>query len=45
MPYVESEGRKIYWNALGEGEPLLLIMGLGSGSDMWYRLLPRLSET
>lgn len=45
MPYVENEGRKIYWNALGEGEPLLLIMGLGSASDMWYRLLPRLSET
>ncbi|HEX8176207.1 MAG TPA: alpha/beta hydrolase [Pyrinomonadaceae bacterium] len=41
MPYVENEGTKIYWDESGEGEPLLLIMGLGSASDMWYRLLPR----
>lgn len=43
MPYVENEGTKIYWDVRGEGEPLLLIMGLGSASDMWYRLLPTLS--
>lgn len=40
MPYVENEGTKIYWEENGTGEPLLLIMGLGSASDMWYRLLP-----
>lgn len=44
MPYAENEGTKIYWEERGEGEPLLLIMGLGSISDMWYRLLPALSE-
>jgi pimeloyl-ACP methyl ester carboxylesterase len=44
MPYVENEGAKIYWEELGGGEPLLLIMGLGSASDMWYRLLPRFAE-
>lgn len=43
MPYTENEGTKIYWDERGEGEPLLLIMGLGSASDMWYRLLPALS--
>jgi 3-oxoadipate enol-lactonase len=44
MPYVENEGTKIYWDESGTGDPLLLIMGLGSASDMWYRLLPQLAE-
>jgi 3-oxoadipate enol-lactonase len=43
MPYAENEGTKIYWYERGAGQPLLLIMGLGSTSDMWYRLLPTLS--
>lgn len=43
MPYIESDGTKIYWEEQGEGEPLLLIMGLGSASDLWYRLVPTLS--
>lgn len=43
MPYAENEGTKIYWDERGEGEPLLLIMGLGSSSDMWYRLVPELA--
>jgi pimeloyl-ACP methyl ester carboxylesterase len=28
---------------MGSGEPLLLIMGLGYPSDMWYRSLPEMS--
>jgi 3-oxoadipate enol-lactonase len=43
VPYVENQGTRIYWDERGRGEPLLLIMGLGSASDMWYRLLPALS--
>lgn len=43
MPHAENEGTKIHWEEQGEGEPLLLIMGLGSASRMWYRLLPQLS--
>lgn len=43
MPYAENEGAKIYWDERGEGEPLLLIMGLGSSSGMWYRLVPELA--
>ena len=43
MPYAENEGTKIYWDERGAGQPLLLIMGLGSTSDLWYRLLPTLS--
>lgn len=44
MSYVENEGTRIYWDESGKGEPLLLIMGLGSASDMWYRLLPQFAE-
>ena len=41
MPHALNEGTKIYWEEHGVGEPLLLIMGLGSASGMWYRLLPQ----
>jgi len=43
MPFAENEETKIYWDERGAGQPLLLIMGLGSTSDLWYRLLPTLS--
>ncbi|HEX8494953.1 MAG TPA: alpha/beta hydrolase [Pyrinomonadaceae bacterium] len=43
MPHALNEGTKIYWEEHGEGEPLLLIMGLGSASKMWHRLLPQFS--
>ena len=42
MPYVDSQGVKLFWDSFGSGEPLLLIMGLGYPSDMWYRSLPEL---
>ena len=29
MPFIDNQGAKIYWDELGEGEPVLLIMGLG----------------
>ncbi|HVF89543.1 MAG TPA: alpha/beta fold hydrolase [Blastocatellia bacterium] len=44
MPYVESEGARIYWEEHGGGDPLLLVMGLGYSSDMWYRAVPALSR-
>jgi 3-oxoadipate enol-lactonase len=34
----------VWWRALGSGEPLLLIQGLGYSSDMWFRLVPLLTE-
>ena len=43
MPFVENQGATIYWDTQGIGQPLLLIMGLGYPSDMWYRSLPELS--
>jgi pimeloyl-ACP methyl ester carboxylesterase len=44
MPIADRGDAQIWWDAQGEGEPLLLIMGLGYSSDMWHRLLPALSE-
>jgi 3-oxoadipate enol-lactonase len=44
VPFAENQGAKIYWDQQGEGSPLLLIMGLGWTSHMWYRSRPILSE-
>lgn len=43
MPFINNQGAQIYWDEQGEGEPLLLIMGLGYPSIMWYRTRPLLA--
>jgi pimeloyl-ACP methyl ester carboxylesterase len=43
MAFINNRGAKIYWDEQGEGEPLLLIMGLGYPSLMWYRSRPLLA--
>ncbi|MBL8340880.1 MAG: alpha/beta hydrolase [Rubrivivax sp.] len=44
MPTVQHQGARIHWEALGQGEPLVLVMGLGCSSAMWFRLAPRLAR-
>lgn len=44
MAYVENLGARIYWDEQGEGDPILLIMGLGYPSCMWHRSRPVLTE-
>lgn len=44
MPYAEGEGAKIFWREEGEGEPLLLVMGLGCASDVWFRATQELAR-
>ena len=44
MPFVENQGAKIYWDEQGQGPPVLLIMGLGYTSVMWYRNRPVLAQ-
>jgi pimeloyl-ACP methyl ester carboxylesterase len=44
MPFVENQGAKIYWDERGQGEPVLLIMGLGYTSVMWHRARPALAQ-
>jgi pimeloyl-ACP methyl ester carboxylesterase len=41
MPFAENQGAKIYWDEQGQGEPVLLVMGLGYTAHMWYRMRPR----
>jgi 3-oxoadipate enol-lactonase len=43
MSIATNSGVKIYWDEAGEGEPVLLIMGLGSSSAMWHRIRPVLA--
>jgi pimeloyl-ACP methyl ester carboxylesterase len=44
MAFVENQGARICWDEQGQGEPVLLIMGLGWASPMWHRSRPVLAE-
>jgi len=44
MPFVENQGTKIYWDEQGKGAPVLLIMGLGYTSALWFRVRPALAQ-
>jgi 3-oxoadipate enol-lactonase len=44
LPFIENEGVKIYWDEVGDGPPILLIMGLAYPSQMWHRTRPVLAE-
>jgi len=44
MPFVETRGAKLYWEEHGVGPPVLLIMGLSFTHEMWYRVLPWLTQ-
>jgi 3-oxoadipate enol-lactonase len=44
MPFAENDGVKIYWEELGQGAPLLLIMGLGWASYLWHRTRPVVAQ-
>jgi len=43
MSFTENQGARIYWAEEGKGTPVLLIMGLGWASNMWYRTRPVLA--
>jgi pimeloyl-ACP methyl ester carboxylesterase len=43
MAFVENQGAKIYWDEEGQGAPVLLIMGLGAASALWWRTRPTLA--
>jgi 3-oxoadipate enol-lactonase len=43
MPYLDHDGARIWWDREGSGPPVLLVMGLGYPSTMWYRVRPALA--
>ena len=45
MAFVERPDARIYWNSLGQGEPVVLVMGLGCSSAMWFRVAPQLARS
>jgi 3-oxoadipate enol-lactonase len=44
MPYAHANGIRIYYEVHGEGEPLVMIHGLGAACNLWSGLLPALAE-
>jgi 3-oxoadipate enol-lactonase len=44
VPYADRGDAQIFWESEGTGDPVLLVMGLGYPSAMWYRLLPYLTD-
>src|SRR5690348_6935541 len=44
MPYAYHKGVRLYWEQHGEGDPILLIMGLSFTLDMWFRVTPVLAR-
>lgn len=44
LAFIENQGARIYWDEQGQGEPVLLIMGLGYPSYLWHRSRPVLSR-
>src|SRR5579871_2067373 len=44
MAFVVNQGTRIFWDEEGEGDPILLIMGLGVTAHMWHRTRPLLAK-
>ena len=40
MPQANVNGIRLYYKTFGQGEPLVLISGLGAGHTAWFRQLP-----
>lgn len=45
MGVASNDGVTLWWEASGDGEPLVLINGLSSPSDLWFRLIPHLESS
>src|SRR5438046_9104352 len=44
MPIAEANGQRLYYEVQGEGEPLLMVMGLGADHLAWALQVGPLSE-
>jgi len=38
------DGARLWWTSEGQGEPVVLVMGLAYPADMWFRVSPVLAE-
>ena len=44
MPKLKSNGIELYYEIHGQGEPLIMIMGLRRNAEWWYTQIPDLSK-
>jgi pimeloyl-ACP methyl ester carboxylesterase len=44
MPIAKTENLNIYYETIGQGQPLVMIRGVGSNVDHWYEQIPVLSK-
>lgn len=44
MAFANVNGCKLYYEIHGQGDPLVLIMGLRRNAEWWYRQIPALAE-
>lgn len=44
MPFVQTNGIKLYYELHGNGEPLVLIPGIGYDGWMWHWMIPGLED-
>jgi pimeloyl-ACP methyl ester carboxylesterase len=42
--FLEREGERIYWEAIGEGPPLVLTHGAGGNHAVWFQQVPRFAR-
>ena len=45
MPHAEVNGQRLYYEVHGEGEPLVIVMGLGGDLLAWARQIPEFAQT
>jgi pimeloyl-ACP methyl ester carboxylesterase len=44
MPVARTENLNMYYEIIGQGQPLVMIRGIGSNADHWYEQVPALSK-
>jgi 3-oxoadipate enol-lactonase len=44
MPIAKTKNVNIYYEIIGQGEPLVMIRGISSNADHWYEQVPVLSQ-
>jgi pimeloyl-ACP methyl ester carboxylesterase len=44
MPIAQTDNLNIYYERIGQGQPLVMIRGVGSNVDHWYEQVPVLSK-
>ena len=44
MPVAKIGNHSLYYEIIGQGQPLVMIRGVGSNVDHWYDQVPALSQ-